>query len=138
MDSPAGRERLALSGPLLLVILLVAVLSGAAVAVVDRALLDAPAGEQGPAGPAGDAAELDSEQVWEVIEADSERLAGLLDPTPSDLDGRVGDLDGRVGELADEVQQATSDTEDVASNLTSFCSSLSLTDALSSDALSCP
>jgi hypothetical protein len=79
-----------------------------------------PAGERGPRGPAGHA-EVDEDAVWEVVENDPQRVTDLvednLDPSPADVQTNV---------------------EDVASNLSSLCSDLSLTDALSNEVLSCP
>ena len=114
-----------------LAVVLASLLSGVAVAAVDRLALGAPAGPQGVAGPAGDAGEVDAEQVWDAIETDPARLADQLDPSPSDL----GD---RLDELADGVDQASSDAEQVKGDLDSLCSSLTLTGALADEILSCP
>ena len=62
--------------------------------------------------------------MWEAIESDPDRLADVLDPTPSELVDRADEVDGQV--------------EQVASDLDSLCRSLSLADALSDEVLSCP
>jgi hypothetical protein len=79
-----------------------------------------PSGERGSRGPAGHA-EVDEDAVWEVVESDPQRVTDLvednLDPSPTDVQTNV---------------------EDVASNLSSLCSDLSLTNALSNEVLPCP
>lgn len=82
-------------------------------------------------GPGGAADELDPALVWEEIENDPDRLAELLDPTPSALSDRYD-------ELAGEIEQIDSAVEQVRSDLDSLCSDLSYTDALSNELLSCP
>lgn len=119
---------------LFLAVVLAAMLAGGSVAAVDRLALDAPAGPagpEGPPGPAGDAGELDSAQVWEEIEADPERLAGLLDPMPSELSERDDEIASKVDDVSSEVER-------VADDLDALCGSLSLAGALDDAVLSCP
>lgn len=120
---------------------LAGLLAGVVVAAVERLALGAPAGPEGPEGPpgpAGDAAELEPSLVWDAIAAEPERLAELLDPTPSELDERDDEIAGALEDVAGDVEQVRSDVAQVADDLASTCGSLSLTDALSSEVLSCP
>lgn len=95
-------------------------------------------GEAGPAGPAGlpgargprgsavDPSDLE-DAVWQAIEDDPQRAAQeiqeYLDPDPSDVSSAV-----------DEVQVAV---DGVQNNFDDLCSSLTLTDAMSSEILPC-
>jgi hypothetical protein len=77
-------------------------------------------GERGRRGPAGNV-ELDEDAVWDVVEGDPQRITDVveeyLSPTPSDVDARV---------------------DDVASDLSSLCTNLSFSDALSEELILCP
>ena len=122
-------QRLVPLRALIVAVVITGLLSGGVVVAIDQLVLSepggpqgprglsGPTGPQGPPGPAGEAGELESDDVWEVIEADSDRLADVLDPTPSELAGQI---------------------EEVASNLGALCSDLSYAEALSSEVLSCP
>lgn len=134
----AAQQRVVPLSTLIVSVLLAGLVAGSVVGAVDRLALGAPAGPQGPPGPAGDAGELDAEQVWEVLEADPERLAGLLDPTPTELAERDDELASEIENAASTLDDVTSDVEQVTSDLDSLCSALSLTDALSDELVSCP
>jgi hypothetical protein len=84
-------------------------------------------GAPGPPGAPGATGKVSRKAVWDAIEADPERLSAALDGAG-----------GSSGRLSDDVQQARDDITKVSDDLSSLCSQLAATEALSSAALTCP
>lgn len=87
--------------------------------------------------------------VWEAIESDPDRVAAAvqdaLDPAPADAQSaaeEAQDVADAAQSAAEEAQgvaeEAQSKATGVADELSTLCSDLSLTDALSDDLISCP
>jgi hypothetical protein len=110
-------------GVLLAVVCSVGISAGVSYAIVKtvRSGPAGPQGEQGPAGPQGPSAELDDEDVWDIVESDPDRVTQLVEPN----------LDPAPADVAD-------DLETVTQELSSLCSDLEFSDALANDVLVCP
>lgn len=130
-------------------LVLTAVVSIAGALALDRLALTEPADDR----PAVEAEQsVDAEEVWSVIESDSQRLGLALAPTPFDLRDGVDELEGTVEDVtataddaASAAEEARSSVEDLASTvdelsgkLGEVCGELSFAEALSDVLLDCP
>ena len=93
---------------------------------VDRGVLGGAVGPRGPAGPPGAAAdatatEVPTEPVFEALESDPERLAGIVE---EQLDARDEELGKKVTELKTE--------------LVALCDTIAATAALAAEGIQCP
>jgi hypothetical protein len=92
-------------------------------------------GPPGPIGPEGPSASFDEDQVWEVIETDSDRLAATVQEALDTSD--VDELREEVESLRFDLDEAEIATSAVADDLEELCSDLEFARALSDTILSC-